>query len=216
MARSKRQTIVCLLTFCAALLPNQGRAQEKGEPGKFDFYLMNVAAPGDFCHVPGAGPACKAPRNFVLHGLWTQNNNGTYPVNCSGEQGPADYSRFLDLTPDLPLLQHEWEKHGTCSAVGVKRFFEMERKAYGMLRLPEDVKRPRAESTVDTEAVLKELYRINVSFPQGSILLSCKAGVLTAVEACFSKDLKPIRCEALRSCSEPKVRIVRAADAAGG
>ncbi len=152
-------------------------------------------------------PACRPPRGFVLHGLWTQNNNGTYPVNCSSERGPAHLERFLDLTPDLPLLQHEWDKHGTCTAVGPERFFAMERKAYRMLRLPPTIHGPQHGQTLPAPDFLVDLYRRNPLFPPGSILLSCKAGKLTAVEACFSKELKPVRCEGLPSCTAAHIEL---------
>jgi ribonuclease T2 len=197
-----------LSVFVAGAPPgSSAHAQNAGEPGRFDFYLMNVAAPADFCHVPGAGPACRPPRSFVLHGLWTQNNNGTYPVNCAAQRGPARLERFLDLTPDLPLLQHEWDKHGTCAAVGPERFFAMERKAYGLLYLPADLKVPTQARTLETAEVLRDLQRINPGFPPGSILLSCKEGKLTAVEACFTKDLKPMRCQGLHSCESTDLQV---------
>ena len=62
---------------------------------------------------------------FTLHGLWPENNDGSYPQNCAGAAfDPAA------LTPLLPLLnrfwpslngpsetfwQHEFEKHGRCA-----------------------------------------------------------------------------------------------------
>ena len=199
--------LLSLLFVTPMLLLAQAHAQNKGEPGKFDFYLMNVAAPADFCHVPGAGPACMPPRSFVLHGLWTQNNDGTYPVNCSTEHGPVSYEPLLDLTPDLPLLQHEWEKHGTCTGIGPARFFTMERSAYATLYLPRQIQTPARSSRFDTAALLAELYHVNTSFPAGSILLSCREGKLTAVEACFSKELKPVACTNLPSCTDRAVLL---------
>ena len=161
--------------------------------------------------MPGAGQHCKPPRGFVLHGLWTQNNNGTYPVNCSSEPGPERLERFLDLTPDLPLLQHEWDKHGTCTGLGPERFFAMEREAVHSLRIPARFKHLNSELSLATADVLAEFYKANAEVPEGSLLLSCSQGRLTAIEECFTKDLKPMRCEGLHGC--PAAAITIRADA---
>ena len=197
---------VLALAARAAAAP-RAQAQDKGEPGKFDFYLMNVAWGPEFCHVPGAGPQCRPPHGFVLHGLWTQFNNGTYPVFCSSEAGPKNLARFFDLTPDLPLLQHEWDKHGTCAAVGPDRFFRMEQQAFHSLRIPPHFKQANAEMNIPTADILAEFRKANPAFPDGSILLSCAQKKLTAVEACFSKDLKPMRCQGLHSCEDRAVTV---------
>src|SRR3981189_481975 len=60
---------------------------------------------------------CTHPSPFVLHGLWPQNNNGTYPENCSTEPGPRNPAAYSDIYPDPGLLNHEWRTHGTCSSL---------------------------------------------------------------------------------------------------
>ena len=196
----------CRLLLGAAPLAH---AQDKGEPGKFDFYLMNVAWGPEFCGVPGAGPQCRPPRGFVLHGLWTQFTNGTYPVFCSDEPGPRDLSRYLDLTPDLPLLQHEWDKHGTCAAVGPERFFRMEREAFRALKVPARFAHVDHELTLVTADVLADFYQANPHAPEGSLLLSCSKGRLTAVEECFTKGLKPMRCAGLHGCEDRSLKVAK-------
>ena len=111
-------------------------AQNKGEPGKFDFYLLDMPWGPDFCSIADVSPQCKPQRSFVVHGLWPQNNDGSYPVFCSQEPGPLNPRENLDLTPDLHLLAHEWDKHGTCSAQGPQRFFQMEREAFTSIDVP--------------------------------------------------------------------------------
>jgi len=103
------------LAFAAAFLAtlpfaSLANAQDKGEPGHFDFYLMNLSWSPEFCSIRGTSPECAAHPGFILHGLWTQNNDGTYPVFCSAEPAPANIAQNLDITPDLALLHHEWDK----------------------------------------------------------------------------------------------------------
>ncbi len=188
--------------------------QDKGVPGKFDFYVMNVAWGPQFCGVPGAGPDCKMPAGFVLHGLWTQNFDGSYPVNCAELPGPKNLKRFLDMTPDLPLLQHEWDKHGTCTTLKPEAFFAAERKTYTALVVPAAFKHFDKDAEMKTAAVVELFAKINAGFPAGSILLSCnKEKQLTAVEACFTKDLRPMVCRGLPSCTAEVVKSQAAAAA---
>jgi ribonuclease T2 len=182
-------------------------AQDKGEPGHFDFYLMNLSWSPEFCSIQGTSPECAAHPGFILHGLWTQNNDGTYPVFCSEEPAPANLADNLDITPDLALLQHEWAKHGTCSGVGPKRFFAMEHQAFHALKIPSTFEHIDHEIALTPDAILDLFAQANPEFPRGSILLSCGRNHLTAIEACFSKDLKPIVCQGLRTCRANSVII---------
>ena len=200
-------SIATAFALSILLSTSSATAQHKGEPGKFDFYLMNLSWSPEFCSIQGTSPECAAKPGFILHGLWAQNNDGSYPVFCSEEHGPAKPSDNLDLTPDLSLLDHEWAKHGTCSAVGPQRFFAMEREAYHSLKIPAEFTHVDHEISLTPDKILGLFYEANPTFPQGSILLSCGRNHLTAIETCLSKDLKPIACQGLRTCHANSVKI---------
>lgn len=206
--RARQRCLAFALAFTACLpFTSSAGAQEKGEPGKFDFYLMNLSWSPEFCAIHGTSPECVARPGFILHGLWAQNNDGSYPVFCSEEPGPARPEQNLDITPDLSLLRHEWAKHGTCSGVGPQRFFAMEHEAFHSLTIPPQVEHVDHEISMTPDAILGLFAQANPAFPTGSILLSCGRNHLTAVEACFSKDLKPIVCQGLRTCRANSVKI---------
>jgi ribonuclease T2 len=112
------------------------RGQDKGEPGKFDFYLLNLSWSPEFCSIQGTSPQCGSHPGFVMHGLWPQNNDGSYPVFCAERPGPAHPEQNLDITPDLSLLDHEWRKHGTCTKLAPDEFFSLEHKAFHALEIP--------------------------------------------------------------------------------
>jgi ribonuclease T2 len=204
-----RQISLTLAALAIATLPfaPSAIAQHKGDPGKFDFYLMNLSWSPEFCSIEGTSPECAAHPGFILHGLWTQNNDGTYPVFCSEDPAPANLAQNLDITPDLALLQHEWAKHGTCSGVGPQRFFAMEHQAFHLLKIPPQFAGLDHEISLTPDAILTLFAEANPDFPRGSILLSCGRNHLTAIEACFSKDLHPIACQGLRSCRSNSVKI---------
>ncbi len=204
--RQRCLAFVLLITACLMLV-NSAHAQERGEPGRFDFYLMNLSWAPEFCTIHGTAPECVARPGFILHGLWAQNNDGSYPVFCSEEPGPARPEQNLDITPDLSLLRHEWAKHGTCSGVGPQRFFAMEHQAFRSLRIPPQIEHVDHEISMTPDAILGLFAEANPAFPAGSILLSCGRNHLTAIEACFSKDLRPIVCQGLRTCRTNSVKI---------
>jgi ribonuclease T2 len=193
--------------FVVVAMTNVSHAQHKGEPGKFDFYLMNLSWSPEFCSIQGASPQCAARNGFILHGLWAQNNDGSYPVFCAERSGPAHPEANLDITPDLSLLQHEWDKHGTCTTLSPEVFFANEHKAYHSLVVPPVFLHIDREVQMKPAEILDLFGKINPGFPPGSILLSCGNNRLTAIEACLDKDLKPIVCQGLRTCHANVVKI---------
>ncbi len=197
--------LLAALLFCSPF----AHAQNQGEPGRFDFYLLNLSWAPEFCSIQGTSSECSAPHGFIVHGLWPQNDDGTYPVDCEPDRpGPAHPERNLDITPDMKLLAHEWTKHGTCTTLKPDDFFSLEHKAFAGLKVP------TLFVSLDHEVLLKpaeitELFqKSNPDYPAGSIVVSCGHNRLTAIEACLSKDgLHPIACQGLRECHAQVVRI---------
>ena len=121
------------------------------------------------------------PKPYVLHGLWAQNNDGTYPVFCAERVGPKHPGRNLDLTPNLTLLDHEWNKHGTCTTLAAERFFAQERKAFARFVVPVQFLEAKVAVTMKPVAILAEFARANPSAPPESLILWCSQGRLTSV-----------------------------------
>jgi ribonuclease T2 len=169
--------------------------------------MLNLSWAPEFCAIQGTSAECRTPRGFIVHGLWAQNNDGTYPVFCAERPGPAHPEANLDITPDLSLLDHEWKKHGTCTTMTPEQFFAEEHEAFHALKIPEALQQLDHEAMMKPEEIVDLFQTINPGFPRGSILLSCGNNHLTAIEACFSKDLKPIVCQGLRSCRANAVKI---------
>jgi ribonuclease T2 len=202
-------------------------AQEiKSPPGRFDYYVLNLSWAPAFCdNLRTLTPAersgtsreelqCETPHAFVLHGLWTQNYDGTYPGYCADRSGPAHPERNLDMTPNMALLRHEWAKHGTCTTLSPEAFFATARQAYTTVTVPQQLSQLEHDSDMRPSEILALFYRANPSFPQGSFALSCSNKQLTAVEACFNRDVKPVACVNLRSCTADTVKVV--SEAPGG
>ena len=162
-----------------------------------------------------AADECSTPTGFVLHGLWPQNFNGTYPANCSTRFGPESYAPYLGDTPSLTLLQHEWSKHGTCTTLDADAYFATADDRYHDLKIPAVLQNVTHPITLVPADLLGQFQAANPAYPQGSILLSCGKKYLTAVEACYSKDtLKPIACRGIKTCGATSIRVApeRASD----
>jgi ribonuclease T2 len=196
-------SIAALLLFAASPAP----AQQKGQPGHFNFYLLNIVPSTQFCTVQGAGTNCHTRPGFLLHGLWPQNDNGTYPVFCAGRPSPKPPQRNLDITPDITLLQHEWAKHGTCTTLAPDAFFAAEHRAFHAFVIPPSIADTTQTITLTPNAILDAFHQANPTYPQGSIILWCSRHTLTSVSACLSKDLKPIACQGLKSCTDTTIDI---------
>ncbi|XP_022889019.1 extracellular ribonuclease LE-like [Olea europaea var. sylvestris] len=108
----------CLLVLCVAQ--------------DFDFFYFVQQWPGSYCDTkqsccyPTTG---KPSTDFGIHGLWPNNNDGSYPSDCDSSNR-YDQRKISDLISRMqqswPTLacpsnsgssfwSHEWEKHGTCS-----------------------------------------------------------------------------------------------------
>jgi ribonuclease T2 len=218
--KSPRAAAVFAFTAAALLVACNARGQQvQSEPGHFDFYELNMSWAPEFCSnmntltpqeksEAGRDTECSAPHGFVLHGLWPQNFNGTYPASCATRPGPVHPERNLDMTPNIALLKHEWAKHGTCTTLSPEGFFATARQAYTSVVIPGELKRLDHEVMLQPGAILTMFYRSNPNFPQGSFSLSCGQNRLTAVEACFSKDtVQPIACQGLRSCGAATIKV---------
>lgn len=173
----------------------------------FDYYLLNLSWSPEFCHSHTNAVECGTHAAFVLHGLWPQKNDGSYPENCSSAPGPADASAYKDIYPDEGLLRHEWQTHGTCSGLGPDEFFAAARTAYRSVAIPPVLLSLSSQTTMPPEEILGLFTATNPAIQRASLALSCGNNYLTAVEVCLDKSLHAISCPGIRSCRANVVRI---------
>lgn len=173
----------------------------------FDYYLLNLSWSPEFCYSHPQAAECAEHAAFVLHGLWPQNTNGSYPHNCSNAPGPADPAAYKDIYPDAGLLEHEWRTHGTCSGLAANDFFANARAAYRSVAVPSGLTGLTHQVSMPPEQILGLFTAANPGIPHESLVLSCGNNYLTAIEVCLDKSLHPIACSSLRSCRANTVRI---------
>jgi len=123
--------------------------------GDFDYYVLALSWQPAFCETKSQKPECRSQdnsrfdaTNFVLHGLWpNQNDDPSHsfayceqPNNIINTDKDSDW---CDL-PELPLSaavendlntfmpgaascldNHEWYKHGTCAGMSADAYFAL-------------------------------------------------------------------------------------------
>src|SRR3954451_17725243 len=145
------------LVLFAAAAPAQDARQNT--PGQFDFYVLSLSWSPSFCEAAGERAPeqqCGArPYAFVVHGLWPQYEKG-FPEFCQVPSPRLDrniMTSMLDLMPAPRLIYHEWDKHGTCSGLSQRAYFETIRKARAMVKIPAEYLDLKAAITVTPDAV---------------------------------------------------------------
>ena len=203
--------LLCFLLAILAMPSGAARAQDPGPPGKYDYYLLTLSWSPEFCSIKGTSPQCAAHPGFIVHGLWPQNFDGTYPASCDPSRpGPAHPEQNMDITPDASLLQHEWAKHGTCTTFVPDAFFALERSAFHSVAIPPFFAKLDHEVEVKTNEIATMFSEANPAFPAGSVVVSCSEGRLSAVEVCLAKDgLAPIACRGVElGCHAQQIRVL--------
>ncbi len=191
--------------------PADARSQASGQAtasaSGFDFYLLNLSWSPEFCYSHPDASECAAHAAFVLHGLWPENADGSYPESCSNTAGPADTAQYRDIYPDPGLLEHEWETHGTCSGLSADAFFQTARSAFHAVAIPPTLNTLTSQTSLPPDQIIDLFTASNPTIPRSSFVVSCGHNYLTAVEVCLDKSLHPVPCTSVRSCRANTVRI---------
>ena len=186
----------------------QRSPEDNAQPGSFDFYLLNLSWSPEFCATHPGNAQCAARPGFVVHGLWPQNNDGTFPENCGGMPKPPNTAAYLDIMPTIQLIVHEWRAHGTCTGLNPEGYFSQVRAAFRSVAIPSMFASTQIPpAMIKPSELLAQFSRANPSFPPDSFALTCGNNFLTAVEICFDKHLQPESCRAVRSCRANVIKI---------
>ena len=185
----------------------RARPAANSQPGAFDFYLLTLSWSPEYCATHSSSSECGSHPGFVVHGMWPQNNDGTYPENCSNAPGPANPQQYLDLIPTISLINHEWATHGTCSGLAPDAYFAAIRSAFQAVKIPSAFAKVSQQEMLAPSAIIDDFAAANPKWPSGSIALSCGKNYLTAVEVCLSKTLAAEACQNVHTCGATVVKI---------
>src|SRR5918912_1361785 len=188
--------------FLSAGFSSSALAQDarQNTPGEFDFYVLALSWSPSFCEAAaergntGRSQAqCgERPFSFVVHGLWPQYEQG-FPEYC---QRPSPrlarniMTSMLDLMPAPGLIFNEWDKHGTCSGLGARAYFEGIRKARAAVKIPEEFLQLSEEKTIAPGDLEAAFIKINPGLSSSAISVTCSSRRLSEVRICLSKDMQ--------------------------
>ena len=99
----------CVVAGAAFARGHGHHEQSSGTSGQFDYYLMSLSWSPSFCAThPEVTEQCGKGYGFVLHGLWPQNRDGSWPQHCASNATPdeATIARTLAFMPSRHLIEH--------------------------------------------------------------------------------------------------------------
>jgi ribonuclease T2 len=195
-----------LVILAGLILPQAASADD------FDFYVLSLSWSPSWCAShdrDGSTAQCDGRRAyaFIAHGLWPQNERG-WPEYCSSsepERVPQQLATTLyDIIPSAGLAGHEWRKHGTCSGLTQRVYFETLRAAYRKIKLPPTIFDGRMQRRLAADDIESLFVRANPGLKTDSIAVNCENGQLSEIRICMTKSLT------FRACAEVDKNACRA------
>jgi ribonuclease T2 len=190
--------LVICLTICLGI-GNAFAADRENIAGQFDYYVMSLSWSPEYCASnsdPDSTQCGERKYSLVVHGLWPQYDTGGFPGDCSAARTvpQAIVDSMLDIMPSKTLIQHEWDKHGTCSGLSVEKYFQLTRQIYNSISIPDKYKQPTDYIMTSINGLESDLIRINPKLDGSKIAINCKGRFLQEIRICYDKNNQPRVC----------------------
>lgn len=196
----------------AGLIAGCSEAAPERPDTPFDFYVLALSWSPSYCAVEGPDAnrqQCEAEpaREFVVHGLWPQNESG-WPEFCPLDEDdrfvPEELARqYLDIMPSVGLIGHQWRKHGSCTGLDQRGYLDTTREAFERISIPA-VQELVRNGEADPHAVEASFIAANAGLPSDAVAVTCADGHIMEVRLCLSQDF------GWRACPEVDRRACRA------
>jgi ribonuclease T2 len=207
MLRTRGLLVLVALAACVGVAGvSSAQDQRQDTPGEFDYYVLSLSWSPSFCEEAeergrsGRGQQAQCggrPFSFVVHGLWPQYEHG-FPEYCQRPSPRLDrniMTSMLDLMPAPGLVYNEWDKHGTCSGLGERAYFETIRKARAAIKIPADFLQLAEPKTIAPGDIKDAFIKLNPGLPSDAIAITCNRTRLSEVRICLSKELQFRACD---------------------
>ena len=219
MSRARLAVVLCA-AFLAATSVATAQDARQNKPGEFDFYVLSLSWSPSFCEAGAErGRSSRAteqqcgerPYSFVVHGLWPQYERG-FPEFCQHPSPRLDrniVSSMLDLMPGRRLVYHEWDRHGSCSGLSPRAFFDTVRRARAVVKIPPEFLDLKAPLTVTPQSVEEAFIAANPGLTRNGIAIGCDNRRLREVRICLSRDLAFKECDEIdrRACRREQLVV---------
>ena len=205
------------LSTIVALAQEAGQDRRQSAPGQFDFYVLALSWSPSYCAAVKERASNRAPGqqcggrpfSFVVHGLWPQFEHG-FPSYCQVPAPRLDRSivgSMLDEMPSSQLIFHEWDRHGTCSGLSARAYFDTVRKARAAVNIPAAYRDLDKPITVSPGEVADVFIKANPGLSPTNMAVACDKKRLTEIRVCMTKDFSFHDCPQVtrRACRRDKV-----------
>jgi ribonuclease T2 len=111
--------------------------------------------------------------------------------------------------PAPGLIFSEWDKHGTCSGLGARAYFETIRKARAAVKIPPEYLELAEPKTVAPAEIEEAFIKANPGLSDAAIAVTCNRTRLSEVRICMNKDLQFRTCDEIerRACRRDQVTM---------
>jgi len=200
--RLRRWTLLLTmgLVCASALARHHHRAPSAAEAvsGQFDYYLLSLSWSPSYCltHQEDQVQCGSKGYGFVVHGLWPQYASGGYPQNCATPNTLTPEARRVgnSLYPSPKLVEHEWQRHGTCSGVDAINYFRTVDRAAAAVQVPAALQAPPNEQSLSAAQILAAFHAANARMPENGLIVACSRGELAEVRVCLDRNLAQMAC----------------------
>lgn len=183
-------------------------------------YTLALSWSPEHCRDARGDPAdsfqCGRPGRFgfVLHGLWPDGPGTRWPQYCrpAARVPEVEVRRMLCTTPSAKLIEHEWQRHGTCLTRDPARYFRLARGLFNGIRYPDmDALSRRRDLTAGQFA--RAFAAANPGMTPAMLRVKAdRKGWLDEVHLCLGLTGRPRDCrpEDERAAPGSRLRIWRA------
>lgn len=185
-----------VVLFSLLVMGGAAHAQQAGEPGRFDYYLLALSWSPTWCESRQDAAQCRRRFGFVVHGLWPQYGQGGYPVECA-VPAPLPEELVADMLPIMPsraLIGHQWRKHGTCQGGNAADYFATIRAARDRLRIPGQFEAPEVPLRMSVAEIEQLFVEINPGLSPQGVAVICRGGKAAEIRVCLDRDLEFRQC----------------------
>lgn len=177
-------------------------ASAQDRPGDFSHYVLALSWNPAWCETEGDArdaDQCEARHDhgWVLHGLWPQREDG-WPEFCrTSERNPsrAMSASMADIMGSPGLAWYQWKKHGRCSGLSARAYFDLAREAYDSVARPEVLRKVKEEISLPPSVVEDAFLEANPGLKPSQMAVKCRDGMISEVRICLSKSLVLRNCD---------------------
>lgn len=182
--------------------------------GEFDYYVLALSWSSSWCSATGDSrdaDQCDPGQgiDFVVHGLWPQYETG-WPQDCAtSERDPSrrESQAMADVMGSGGLAWYQWQKHGRCSGLSARGYYQAIRDAAESVEIPAVFDDLTRDVRIPPPVIEEAFIEANPDLTRDGITVTCQGEALQELRICLTRDLEPRSCapDARRDCSRKSV-----------